>query len=306
MPVILTDIQDLEAWRNKIDHIAIRPPQTILIEGGRENQRLAFGLYWAMSANCPKALELAQKGQPARPCLECHVCARIAANEDSDVFLYDGRISNTADKENPGPIRALNMENARELKTRIGAKPHGPGKRVVIFQGLLLNSRDSVMNSLLKKLEDPCGHTLFALLAPQRAQILPTLVSRSHIFTLPWPYSPREEDVGEWADSLAEFLATGNNFLDKISAKHSLDVAAADNLILACQDSLVKIIASENSTPDKLQTLMRPLAEKWQHASLLAHWLAEAREMLQGGVNPARVMEAFACKFYMLLRDQVR
>lgn len=292
-------------WLNRIERLALNPPQTILFEGGDENLRSSYALYWAMAANCPQAIELALQGKPAKPCLSCPVCQRIAANEDKDIFILDGRISNTADKENPGPIRALNVDNARELKSRIATKPHGNGKRVVIFQGMLLNSRDTAMNALLKNLEDPCGHTLFALLAPQRAQILPTLVSRAIVITLPWPDSfSNLAEIEEWKTSFIEYLATGRDFLDKISGKKSIDPIRAGQIILFCQQTLARVIEGKHS-PEKnsLENLLMPLREKWPALTLLIRWMNEAQEMLLGGVNPARALEAFASRLYALDRE---
>ena len=76
------------------------------------------------------------------------------------------------------------MQRVRELKSRLRDAPHGQGRRVVLLMGLSLN-RDEAANALLKALEEPSPTTVFVLLAPQREQLLPTLVSRSFCLTLP-------------------------------------------------------------------------------------------------------------------------
>ena len=157
-----------------VDLLGLAPRQVLLLEGGSEEQRLDLARYWAARCNCPQAAH-AENGAP---CLACPVCLQIASGEYLDLAAYDGRISNREDEENPGLVRAFNMQRVRELKSRLRDAPHGQGRRVVLLMGLSLN-RDEAANALLKALEEPSPTTVFVLLAPQREQLLPTLVSRS-------------------------------------------------------------------------------------------------------------------------------
>ena len=101
--------------RDRLDSLGAAPPQVLLLEGGTEAQRLDAALYWACRANSPDA------ERDGSPCLNCPTCRQMAAWENLDLSAYDGRISNTQDQTEPGPIRALTIENVRELKSKLGS-----------------------------------------------------------------------------------------------------------------------------------------------------------------------------------------
>ena len=209
-----------------LNNLGAAPPQVLLLEGGSEAQRMDTARYWAMRINCPTA------GTTGIPCLACPSCQQIAAGEHLDLAAYDGRISNREDEENPGPVRAFNMERVRELKVRLRDAPHGQGRRVVLLMGLSL-TRDEASNALLKALEEPSKTTVFVLLAPQREQLLPTLVSRSFCLTLPWPDCHADDpEMQPWEDALAQFLVQGQGFLDKVAGKGAIDASGATRLLL--------------------------------------------------------------------------
>ena len=273
-----------------LDRLGEAPPQVLLLEGGREEQRLDLARYWAARCNCPHARE--NRG----PCLGCPVCMQIASGEYLDFFAYDGRISNREDEENPGLVRAFNMQRVRELKSRLRDAPHGAGRRVVLLMGLSL-TRDEAANALLKTLEEPSPSTVFVLLAPQREQLLPTLVSRSFCLTLPWPDSrARDAALAPWEESLAVFLREGRGFLDRVSAKGAMDAALAGRLLLCCQKALARVLAGEADGP--LDAALATLDARGR--AVCCQWLAEAQEALQYGVTPSRVLEALAARLFVL------
>ncbi|MDO5483341.1 MAG: DNA polymerase III subunit delta' [Desulfovibrionaceae bacterium] len=266
--------------------LAQRAPQVLLLEGGNESERLAAARYWAACCNCE---------QERPPCLACAICRQIAAGEYLDVLAYDGRISNKEDTENPGPVRAFNMEQARELKSRLRDAPHGSGRRVVVLSGLGQN-RDEAANALLKVLEEPSPNTLFCLLTPQREQLLPTLVSRSFCLTLPWSDTAEQDPaLAHWEELLAEFLHSGRGLLEKTSAKNALDAALTGQILLALQKSLARVLAGGACGP--LDTALTAL-DAQGHAAC-ARWLDEAQTMLRYGVTPARILEALATRLFV-------
>lgn len=302
--------EDFARLRAVLARLALTPPQTLLLEGGSEAARQDLARYWACACNCPQALAAAARGEAATPCLACPVCAQIAAGEHLDVLAFDGRIGNREDEENPGPVMAFNMRRARELKSRLRDAPHGPGRRVVLLMGLS-PARDEAANALLKALEEPSAHTVFVLLAPQREQLLPTLVSRSFCLTLPWSQDGTPPPgLAEWEGTLAEFLRTGRGFLEKAAARGGLDAAQAADLLLSCQKALIHVLAggASSAPPGPLAEALAPLLAAGgkggpeQRAALCGRWLDEAQEMLRYGVAPARVMEGFASRLFVLLR----
>lgn len=277
-----------------LNRLGAAPPQVLLFEGGSEFQRRDMALYWAARINCPQAADTGS------PCLACPSCLQTAAGEHLDLAAYDGRISNREDEENPGPVRAFNMERVRELKSRLRDAPHGSGRRVVVLSGLSL-TRDEAANALLKALEEPSATTVFVLLAPQREQLLPTLVSRSFCLTLPWPDSHGvDDDMRPWEEKLAHFLLSGQGLLDALAAKGALDATGAARLMLGCQKAINRIISKPipdnvSSPLDAALATLRP-----QGLALVCQWLAEAQDALQYGLTPARVVEALAARIYAL------
>ena len=276
-----------------LNRLGAAPPQVLLLEGGSELQRRDMALYWAARINCPQA-----SGAGA-PCLACPACLQTATGEHLDLAAYDGRISNREDEENPGPVRAFNMERVRELKSRLRDAPHGNGRRVVLLMGLSL-TRDEAANALLKALEEPSATTVFVLLAPQREQLLPTLVSRSFCLTLPWPDSrATDDDMRPWEEKLAHFLVTGQGLLDALAAKGALDAAQAGRLLLCCQKSINRIVSG--LIPGNTFSLDLALATLGaQELALVCQWLTEAQDALQYGLTPARAIEALAARIYVL------
>ena len=277
-----------------LNRLGAAAPQVLLLEGGSELQRRDMALYWAARINCPQA------SGTGFPCLACPACLQTAAGEHLDLAAYDGRISNREDEENPGPVRAFNMERVRELKSRLRDAPHGSGRRVVVLSGLSL-TRDEAANALLKALEEPSATTVFVLLAPQREQLLPTLVSRSFCLTLPWPDSRSiDGDMRPWEEKLAHFLLSGQGLLDALAAKGALDATGAARLMLSCQKAINRIISkpipdNASSPLDAALATLQP-----QGLALVCQWLAEAQDGLQYGLTPARVVEALAARIYTL------
>ncbi len=269
------------------------PPQVLLLDGGSEEQRLAAARYWACRCNCPSARE------EGTPCLVCSCCQQIAGQEHLDVLAFDGRISNTKDRDEPGPIRALNMENVRELKRVIQDPPHGDGLRVVMLLGMD-NHRSEAANALLKALEEPQPATLFVLLTAQREQLLPTLVSRSHCMLLPWPDPEAEHMTGDraaLAGDVADFLATGRTlFLRTAKKGFSLDEAAL--IVSLLEKSLLRIMAGRGQQGGIDRELARLGAAE---CALVTGWLTEARERMAGQVSPVRVMEALMMQLFVLV-----
>jgi DNA polymerase-3 subunit delta' len=276
--------------RDSLDSLGAAPPQVLLLEGGTEAQRLDAALYWACRANCPDA------ERDGSPCLDCPTCRQTAAWENLDVAAFDGRISNTQDQAEPGPIRALSIDNVRELKSSLKDPPHARF-RVTLLMGIE-NNRSGAANALLKALEEPSKGNLFVLLCPQRQQLLPTLVSRSLCLTLPWP-DPEAvaPELLELQTEIAQFLETGREFFNKTGTK-GYDQEQAAAAVMAVHKSLVRILAGTAGNAPLDQTLARLSPAGLMQ---LGRWIGEANQALQAMVTPARVVEAFLANVYVLL-----
>lgn len=283
---------DFTPLKSLLQRLAPRPPQVLLLEGGSEAQRLDMALYWAACCQCPQAM------QEGVPCLSCPDCLQISANEHRDLRVYDGRISNREDEENPGPIRALSMENLRQLKQLLRDAPHGQGRRIIVLAGLT-GQRAASANGLLKALEEPSPHNAFVLLAPQREQLLPTLVSRSLCLTLPWPDPlARNAAPADWEEAFGLFLQTGRGLFDKTSARNALDAQLAQQLVLSCQKALARVLSGMPEASCSLDSALTPLPVR--ALACCAAWCDEAQAALRQAVTPARVIEALAGKLFVL------
>lgn len=318
----------MDRLRATLSPLRSAAPQCLLLEGGTPESRMALALWWAALLNCPSAgpkpQTLAAQAtappapQPAppagQPCLVCDQCSRIAALSHSDILIFDGHISNKEDTENPGPVRAFTMDNVRTLKGLLGDAPHYATRRVVILTGID-HTRAEAANALLKALEEPSPSTVFVLLSPQREQLLPTLVSRSWVLTLPWPHgdTPLPPELAPWDAALCTFLQppskpqSGWGWLDRTAARGGVDSPLAHALIMHCQKMLTQALRMADSPPQPVHAAP-PQPELARFFLNLSHTqrataaevLAESQEALQATVNPARVLDWMVLQLYAL------
>jgi len=272
--------------------LAEAPPQVLLLEGGSESTRLALAYWWAALLNCTARTDQG-------PCLHCPDCLHIGAGEHLDLIIVDGRISNKEDEENPGTVRALTMERVQILRKQLGAAPHGAGRRVVIMAGLEAQIRTAAANALLKTLEEPLAHTVFVLITPQREQLLPTLVSRSWVLTLPSPGTTEiSSEAQEWENALVRFLEDGTGWFER-TAVRGLEPTRVQDLLLICQKALTAVLAGQAD-----QGLARCFASRLDahgiHAAV--ELLGRMQDALYYTVNPALAADALATELYALLR----
>lgn len=277
----------LQRVRARLATLADRPPQLLHMEGGELTERVGLALWWAALLNCEHVSQYGAKDGRAEvgPCLACPSCLRIGAGLFADLVVLDGR---------EGSIK---IDQVRELRPLLGESPRFGRKRVVIVleaQSLGIEAA----NSLLKSLEDPCPGSCFLFTMPQRERLLPTLVSRGWVLTLPWPdpSRPLPDPVREWAFSLAEFVDSGRGWFERTSAKGALDAALAQRIVLAGQKALAeRLTGRENSglgrALSRLPDRLVPAADEL---------FAQCQEALQTQVNPALVMDRMATELYLL------
>ncbi len=109
------------------------------------------------------------------PCGECRSCRLIEGGRHPDVRLIEG-----------GEVRAILIDQVRELQREIALSPVEARRRVVIltdFQG----ATPEAANCLLKTLEEPPGQVVLILTASQQGRLLPTIVSRCRPLCLRTP-----------------------------------------------------------------------------------------------------------------------
>jgi DNA polymerase-3 subunit delta' len=255
-------------------------PQSLVIEGGRADERLAAALFFAARLHCAR---------PDAPCGECPACVQIRERVHLDLILLDGLAG------------TIKVEDVREVRQKAGEPPRGEGYRAVILAEAQSLSIEAA-NSLLKTLEDPRPGHCFMLLAPQRERLFPTLVSRSFVLTLAWPdpgYRPsrgnsatrtRRSGPTPWPRSTAP-----DAVFARTSAKGRVTRLLADHILLACSRAL-----SEALSGRPVSGLGRYLAElpDPDGVRFFDVLLAECQEALVTQVNPSLVLEWLATRMY--------
>jgi DNA polymerase-3 subunit delta' len=192
----------------------------------------------------------------------------------------------------------------RALRSVLGEPPRETRYRAVLFREAQALG-EAAVNSLLKSFEDPRPGTSFILLAPQRERLLPTLVSRSMVLTLPWPLeedAAARGDLAPWEAPLCTFLQSGREFFERSGSKGAVDTALAHALINLCRRSILGCIKArqEGTTPrEGLESILDRLPDT--RLRMLDEGLAECQDSLLYGVNPVLVVEWLATRMYLLL-----
>ena len=165
------------------------------------------------------------------------------------------------------------------------------------------------MHALLKSLEEPKPGNSFVITAPQRERMLPTLVSRSCVLTLPWPPADEfcqltDEElaiVTEWGRGLLKFAQSGREWMDKTSRRGSMDARLAMQLVLFCQNALAQSLAErEGLTP--LAAAFGQLSP--QNQRILNETLAECQDSLIFTANPSLVVDWLATRLFFLFAKE--
>lgn len=291
------------------------PPQSLLIEGGSADERLAAALYWAALLNCESTCE---NGDDASgPCLHCGECLRLIGRMHRDLYFFDGLES------------SIKIDEVREMRAVLGEPPRESRSRIILFREAQALG-EAAANALLKSLEEPRPGNAFMLLVPQRQRLLPTLVSRSWVMTLPWPegaavgYALGVLDQGvctergapeactrsdedsavlvEWVKALLQHLRSGRGWMDRTGRKGSVDATLANRLLLFCQSALLAAYSGAVG-PDKANPLASAFAElSPQQQRICNEVLAECQDSLVATVNPALVLDWMATRLYFLYR----
>ncbi len=289
-------VPNLQRMRARLATLAERPPQLLHVEGGELGERVGLALWWAALLNCenvgqcrPKDGKVKDGGTEIGPCLACPSCLRIGAGLFADLVVLDGRGGN------------IKIDQVRELRPLLGEAPRFGRKRVVVVleaQSLGIEAA----NSLLKSLEEPSPDSCFLFTMPQRERLLPTLVSRGWVLTLPWPdpSRPLPDPVRDWAVSLAEFVDSGRGWFERTSVKGALDAALAQCIVLAGQKALAERLAGRENSG--LGRILGRLPDRLVPAA--DELFAQCQEALQAQVNPALVMDRMATELYLLTHER--
>jgi DNA polymerase-3 subunit delta' len=297
------------------------PPQSLLLEGGSAGERLLAAVYWAALLNCasPGRPAAGKLSPPEPPCLNCPACLHFLALTHRDLFFFDG---------NEGSITIEKVE-ASGISASLGERPASATYRMVLFyESQAFN--DFSAKALLKALEEPLADTRFILTVPQRERLLPTLVSRSWILTLPWSRAPQaayqpdrdaaaengEDRLPELAGSLLDFaLGKASAWMELGAQKGVLDKELALRLVLFCQHALLQALSGRSAREADLpeSSMARAFAALLPaKLRIVNEALAECQDCigdnLKVHVNPVLTLNWLATRLFFIFnsRDRVK
>ncbi len=126
-------------------------------------------------------------------CGTCSACRRITARTHPDTLWVEPQKKS----------RIISIDQVRDLMQRVYRSSFEGGWKAIIIAGAdRMNA--AAANALLKTLEEPPPKTLLLLLTDSPEALLPTILSRCQLITL--PQSDEEADV--WMDQLLSILMT--------------------------------------------------------------------------------------------------
>lgn len=205
-----------------------------------------------------------------------------------------------------GTAGSIKIDDVRALRSVLGEPPREAECRIVIFREAQALG-EAAANSLLKSFEEPRPQTSFIMLVPQRERLLPTLVSRSFVLTLPWPVEEdrnKRESLASWEAALCSFLRTGRDFFEKSGTKGAVDAPLVHDIANMSRRALTRAIRSRKEgkgvlESEGLEQILAVLPEA--RLRMVDEALAECQDSLIYGVNPTLVLEWLATRVYLLL-----
>lgn len=179
--------QDRQFLESRLRHGTL--PQTLLLEGGREEERRALAKEIAAAIVC--------QGDGARPCGVCRACVKSRADSHPDIKFYAPEKKNSIFK----------VETCREIRQDAFILPNDGDCKVYILEDSQ-NMNDSSENALLKILEEPPAGVYFVLTCDSRFSMLPTVLSRAVVLSLTGEVCPFSDETLETAFGLAEAVVS--------------------------------------------------------------------------------------------------
>ncbi len=137
-----------------------RFPHALVIEGPQGSGRRTLARQLAKAAVCLSDAE--------KPCGVCAGCIKAAAGGHPDITEVGG----------DGAARSFHIDAVRAVRSSAYVLPNEAPRRAILLIGAH-NMTEQAQNALLKILEEPPAHVVFILTCENRAQLLPTVLSRS-------------------------------------------------------------------------------------------------------------------------------
>ncbi|MCS6765377.1 MAG: DNA polymerase III subunit delta' [Candidatus Protistobacter heckmanni] len=168
-------------------------PHALLLSGRSGLGKADFADHLAQALLCES------KDLSAQPCGTCPACQWFSQGNHPDFLRVrpeslDEEAGEKAeegkDAEEGGKSKTLSqetkIEQVRRLIEAVGVPPHRAGMRVILLYPVEALNLPAA-NALLKTLEEPPSRTLFLLVTDKIERVMPTILSRCQVLTLPAP-----------------------------------------------------------------------------------------------------------------------
>ncbi len=272
----------MQSFLMRLQNLSKNAPQVILFEGGNHDLRMASAKHWASILNCTSTIS---------PCLSCVSCLEIANELTADFIVFDGT------KE------SIKIEPMRELKPLISTAPTRLNKRVVLFYEASEFTIPAA-NSILKILEEPNNTTYFIFTVAQRERILPTLVSRSNVLSLPTniheKLNPIEDKI---VNDLYVFFTSGKAWFENNTSQKGY---SKENALLVIH--LLSMHISQSLSQAKVgehHSLVDYFSKKIdiEKSLKIMTLFEESQNALIEQVNPALIVDSLLTHIFMILNN---
>jgi DNA polymerase-3 subunit delta' len=204
----------------------------LLFHGAPGVGKRRTALWLAKRLNCTGAATPFEASPAARPCGECRTCGRIERGVHPDVQLVLPEIEDpaaSAEKRHAGktPKQSISIEQVRRLETQAAFAPYEGRARVVVVDPADRMEVEG-MNAVLKLLEEPPPQTYLVFVSARPEALIPTLRSRTQVFTFPGASFESVRRVLVQEKGLSEDEAHWLVFLFGGSTERALDVDVAE------------------------------------------------------------------------------
>ena len=173
-----------------------RLPHACVLESGTAEEREELARTLAKALVC--------KDRVHRPCDNCDACRKAESGNHPDILWVrpqDGR-------------KTISVESVRNMRDSAYILPNESDRKVYIIDPAD-TMQDYAQNALLKILEEPPAYASFLLLCSSKASLLPTVLSRSAVFSLTPVVGGDQSgeqlnEARELAQTLSAALASGS------------------------------------------------------------------------------------------------
>lgn len=193
-----------------------------LFTGGKGTGKYAMAILFAQMFFC---------SEKDKPCGYCRGCLKVKHHSHPDVIEISGESS-------------IGVGQIRQTIQKVGEHTYEGGYRFILIDDAH-KMTSQAQNALLKTLEDPYENVIFCLLATEKQLLLPTVLSRVQLITVP---QATDDEMFHFLNSTG--LSTENKeklayfYRGELSA--ALEYAKDDRFFIHRQQILEKVLAIDS------------------------------------------------------------